>query len=153
MLDGVLRKGQALRSFTEVCADWPMGFRKKTKLFQERGSDTQRWNIIWLDYWVAAIKTQPRVRRATREGEDLSQSLGIPSEPSSKRVLVFPAQHTEGVAQHTEGQHCHGSDHPVPVCTYTMTEPWGTYPQQSAHQKPDHHTPVNQRDEWVQGGT
>lgn len=148
MLDGDLSKGQDLWSFTEVCADWLMGFRKKTKQFQGRGSDTQRWNIIWLDYWVATInKTQPRVPRATREQEDLSQSLGILSEPSSKRMLVFPAQHTEGVAQHTEGQHCGGSDHPVPVCTYTTTEPWGTNPQQSAHQEHDHHPPVNQRDE------
>lgn len=154
MLDGDLSKGQDLWSFTEVCADWLMGFRKKTKQFQGRGSDTQRWNIIWLDYWVATInKTQPRVPRATREQEDLSQSLGILSEPSSKRMLVFPAQHTEGVAQHTEGQHCGGSDHPVPVCTYTTTEPWGTNPQQSAHQEHDHHPPVNQRDERAQGGT
>lgn len=59
MLDGDLSKGQDLWSFTEVCADWLMGFRKKTKQFQGRGSDTQRWNIIWLDYWVATINNTP----------------------------------------------------------------------------------------------
>lgn len=155
VLDGVLNKGQDLWSFTEVSESWlAYGVQEENKTVPEKGAwhTEMGHHLAWLlgcCYQQDPAKG-PQVHQ--RDG-DLSQSLGIPSEPSSKGVLVFSAQHTEEVAQHTEGQRYGGSNNPIPVCTYTVTEPWGTYPKQPVHQEHIHHPPVKRRDEWVQGGT
>lgn len=155
MLDGVLSKGQGLWSFTEVCeSSLAYGVQEENKTLPEKGAwhTEMEHHLTWL---LGCCHQQDPAKgpQGHQRGGDLSQSLGMSSEPSSKRMLGFPTQHTEGVAQHTEEQYYGGSDHPVPVCTYTMTEPWGTYPQQPVHQEHVHHPPVNQSDEWEQGGT
>lgn len=129
-----------------------VGLWRSGKLFQGRGPGTLRWDITWAWLLCCCYQQDPaKGPQAHQRGRDLSQCLGIPSEPSTNGVLVFPAQYTGEVSQHTERQHYGGSNHPIPVCTYTMTEPWGTYPQKPVQQEHIRHPPVNWRDERVQG--
>lgn len=62
--------------------------------------------------------------------------------------LPCPARRGSAAPCAEEQQHYGGSDHRVPplVCTYTMTEPWGIFPQQPVNPAHVYQSPVNQRD-------
>lgn len=119
--DGVLNKGQDLWSFTEVCESWlAYGVQEENKTVPGKGAwhpETEH-HLAWLLLLLPIRPSQGSHQR----GGDLFQALGMPSEPSSMGGLLFPAQYTEEVAQHTEGQHYGGWNHPIPVCTYTVTQ-------------------------------